>query len=105
MNLSLTIAAAVVVSADSSVVVRVNQVGYLPDAPKIAVACSLVDTDSKSRPFIVRGESGKVVLGPMRVRGAGTFGPCKMTWRLSFSAVRTPGRYVIEFSGASAHVR
>src|SRR5678809_554772 len=105
MNLSLTIAAAVVVSADSSVVVRVNQVGYLPDAPKIAVACSLADADSQPRRFVVRGENGRVVLGPVRVRGAGSFGPCKTTWRLNFTAVRTAGRYVIELSGASAHVR
>src|SRR4029079_5901052 len=105
MNLSLTIAAAVVVSADSSVVVRVNQVGYLPDAPKIAVACSLADADSQPRRFVVRGENGRVVLGPVRVRGAGNFGPCKTTWRLNFTAIRTAGRYVIEFSGASAHVR
>jgi len=105
MNLSLTIAAAVVVSADSSVVVRVNQVGYLPDAPKIAVACSLADADSQPRRFVVRGENGRVVLGPVRVRGAGNFGPCKTTWRLNFTAIRTAGRYVIELSGASAHVR
>src|SRR5678815_600848 len=105
MNLSLTIAAAVVVSADSSVVVRVNQVGYLPDAPKIAVACSLADADSQPQRFVVRGENGRVVLGPVRVRGAGSFGPCKTTWRLNFTAVRTAGRYVIELSGASAHVR
>ena len=62
----------------------------------------VVDTDAAPRRLSVRDENGKVVLGPIRVREAGSFGPCKMTWRLSFTAVRTPGRYVVEFSGAAA---
>ena len=28
-------------AADSSVFIRINQVGYLPDAPKVAVVCAL----------------------------------------------------------------
>ena len=38
MALVLAIAALV---ADSTSFIRVNQVGYLPDAPKVAVVCSL----------------------------------------------------------------
>jgi len=105
MNLSLSIAAVFLAPADSSVVVRVNQVGYLPDAPKVAVACSVGDADSTPRRFSVRSDKGRVVLGPIRVRGSGAFGPCKATWRLNFTAVRAPGRYVIGFQGTSATVR
>src|SRR4029079_16824522 len=105
MSLTLAIATTILISAESSVVVRVNQVGYLPDAPKVAVACSRVHADTLPRRFSVRGENGKVVLGPVRVRGEGSFGPCRATWRLNFTAVHTPGRYIVEFSGASARVR
>ena len=104
-NLSLTVAAVFLLSADSSVAVRVNQVGYLPDAPKVAVACSTAGVDSSPRRFSVRSEKGRVVLGPIAVRDAGPFGPCKATWRLNFTTVRAPGRYVVEFQGASARVR
>src|SRR5687767_260444 len=43
--------------------IRVNQVGYLPDHPKVAVLCSL-DT-ARVRHFAVETESGRHVLGPL----------------------------------------
>jgi endoglucanase len=98
----LTMLIGMALATIDSAVVRVNQVGYLPEAPKIAVACSIDDTDSAPRRFRVRSESGAVVLGPRVARRSGSFGPCKATWRLDFSAVRSPGRYVLEFSGAPA---
>src|ERR1051325_7634067 len=42
--------------------VRVNQLGYLPDAPKTAIVCSLDSVVVKS--FTVQDISGRVVLGP-----------------------------------------
>lgn len=105
MNLSVIVVIGLLGSADSTVVVRVNQVGYLPDAPKVAVACSIADADSATRRFSVRSDAGKVVLGPIRVRAAGPFGPCRTTWRLDFTAVRVPGRYVVEFGDATARAR
>jgi hypothetical protein len=102
MNLTLAMAATVLGSMDSGVVVRVNQVGYLPDAPKIAVACSVADADSAPRRFTVRRVGGATVLGPVTARASGSFGPCKSTWRLNFTPVRASGRYVIEFPGAPA---
>ena len=82
------------VTADSTTFIRVNQVGYLPDAPKVAVACSL---DSARVPtFVVRDEQDRVVLGPRRAERAPGFGPCVVTHRLDFSALRRAGRYHIE---------
>src|SRR6185503_1560859 len=98
----LTMLIGMALATIDSAVVRVNQVGYLPEAPKIAVACSIDDTDSAPRRFRVLTEIGAVVLGPRVARRSGGFGPCKATWRLDFSAVRSPGRYVLEFSGAPA---
>jgi endoglucanase len=73
--------------------VRVNQVGYRPDGPKVAVACSL-DSARVDR-FVVRDERGRTVFGPRRATAAPGFGPCVVTHRLDFSALRVPGRYVI----------
>src|SRR5438067_3901836 len=80
-------------AADSTHFVRVNQVGYLPDAPKVAVVCSL-DGTTVGR-FRVEDERGRVVLRERRAVTGGPLGPCRATERLDFSAVRAPGRYVI----------
>jgi len=82
--------------ADSAFV-RVNQVGYLPDGPKVAVLCSIVPTDSvATRRFVVRDQRGRVAFGPRAAMQSGSFGPCAHTWRLDFSALRANGRYTIE---------
>jgi hypothetical protein len=80
-------------SPDSAAFVRVNQVGYLPDAPKVAVVCALrpVTLDR----FTVEDEHGRVVLGPLRARRDGALGACVETWRLDFGALRRTGRYVV----------
>ena len=79
--------------ATPSLVVRTNQLGYLPRAPKIAVACALDST--RVTTFLVRDSAGRTVLGPRRVRASGMFGPCTESWRLDFSTVRRAGRYII----------
>ena len=80
-------------AADTVTWVRINQVGYLPDAPKVAVACSLDSVRIDS--FVVQDEHGHTVLGPRPAERANGFGPCVVTHRLDFSALRTPGRYHI----------
>src|SRR5512132_958370 len=90
----------VAASVDSSVVIRINQVGYLPDAPKIAVVCATVSSGANRQSFLVRDEAGRVVLGPRSAARTGAFGPCAETWRLDFSAVRKAGRYTIEVGTA-----
>jgi hypothetical protein len=86
-------------SAEPTRVIRVNQLGYLPDAPKTAVMCALPDstpgaaTPPTSVTFIVEDTTGRRVLGPRRVAAAGPFGPCAQTYRLDFSTLRARGRY------------
>lgn len=82
---------------DSASVIRVNQLGYLPAAPKVAVVCSLADV--RLRTFVVRDRSNRVVFGPAKAVAAGAFGPCAATHRLDFSALRAAGKYTIA-SGA-----
>ena len=90
----------VALAAEPRTVIRVNHVGYLPDAPKVAVLCAL-DADSVGRrvAFVVRDDRQRVVIGSGRANPAGSFGPCRETWRLDFTSVRAPGRYTIEASG------
>jgi hypothetical protein len=78
-------------AVDSTTVIRVNQVGYLPDAPKVAVACSLDSVQVAT--FVVRDEHDRVVFGPRPAQRALPFGPCVVTHRLDFTALRRPGRY------------
>ena len=88
-------------SADSATFVRVNQVGYVPDAPKIAVACSL--EPRRIARFSVIDAAGRRVFGPARAKESGAFGPCVSTHRLDFSSLRAPGRYRV-VAGADTSV-
>jgi hypothetical protein len=74
--------------------IRYNQLGYLPDAPKVAVLCSLSERLPAS--FRVHDESGRTVLGPLSVEPAGAFAGCAATARLDFTSLRTSGRFTIE---------
>jgi len=94
-------------SADTSVVIRVNQVGYLPEAPKVAVACVLDSAPifRVAPMFVVRDARDRIVYGPRRAMATGAFGPCVRTFRLDFTAVRQSGRYrVSAFGVTSRHV-
>ena len=88
----LTLVLQTILGSDTSFV-RVNQLGYLPDAPKIAVVCSLAEREIAH--FSVVNTNGRRVLGPLKAVSSGAFGPCVSTHRLDFSRLRTPGRYRI----------
>jgi endoglucanase len=88
---ALVIISATATAGDSAAVIRVNQVGYLPDAPKVAVVCA-VERVSLSR-FTVETANGRVVVGPTKATPSGPFGPCVETWRLNFSRLKTRGLY------------
>jgi endoglucanase len=85
--------AAVAPGADA---IRVNQLGYEPDAPKVAVLCSVAYLVLTR--FSVVDASGTLVLskapGP-----ANRFGPCLTTYRLDFSSIKKPGEYRVLASG------
>lgn len=94
---------AALAAADSATFIRVNQVGYLPDAPKVAVACSL-DSTARLRTFVVRDEHGRVVFGPRAAEPTGAFGPCVITHRLDFSGLSRPGHYRVVAGGLSSSI-
>ena len=93
---------------DNTIAIRVNQVGYLPDAPKVAVACALDSTRAPraARTFLVRDDRGRTVYGPHKVTPTGAFGPCQRTWRLDFTELRRAGRYrIVAFGVTSRELR
>ena len=87
-------------ATDSTSFIRVNQVGYLPDAPKVAVVCSLAPVDIRS--FSVTSATGRIVIRSKRAERGESFGPCAVTHRLDFTSVRTPGSYTITAGTAEA---
>ena len=103
--IALAVSLSLLAAADTSIVIRVNQVGYLPDAPKVAVACGLDSTSRVTRitrTFLVRDDRGRTVYGPRKIESTGSFGPCQRTWRLDFSELRKPGRYRIAAFGVTS---
>jgi len=81
----------------SNDVIRINQLGYLPDGPKTAVFCSL--TNRELTTFRVSDTAGRKVL-ERSAQLAKPFGPCATIYRLDFSSIRTPGNYRIEAGDA-----
>jgi endoglucanase len=78
------------VAADSAPI-RVNQLGYRPELPKVAVVCALAPLKLTS--FTVEDRTGRRILGPLRARRSAPFAACVETWRLDFSSLTTPGAY------------
>ena len=92
MHLSLALATLLATAPDTAVShVRINQLGYRPADSKVAVVCSLRAVELAT--FTVHDEGGRRVLGPLPAQPAPGFGPCAVTHRLDFSALRAPGRY------------
>jgi len=80
-------------AAEDGIWIRVNQIGYLPDDPKIGIL-------SSDRALIGQFQVGDYVgeIGP----DAGGWGPFEHNYRLDFSPLRTPGRYRLRFNGAES---
>ncbi len=85
---------------DTAVAIRVNQLGYRPDALKVAVACALAPRVITS--FRIVDEHNRTVFGPAAVSTRGPFGPCVATYRLDFSPLRRAGVYRIMAAGATS---
>ena len=86
--------------ATSGVAIRVNQLGYRTDAPKVAVVYALEPQVIAT--YRVVDERDRTVLGPSAAEASGTFGPCAATYRLDFSTLRRPGVYRIVAESASS---
>lgn len=78
---------------DTTLYLRANQVGYLTEESKIAIAFS--HTPHRNLRFeIIDVETGKRVWGPeMATRDAGSYGSFEHHYRLDFTGFGKPGRY------------
>ncbi|MFL5522568.1 MAG: glycoside hydrolase family 9 protein [Gemmatimonadaceae bacterium] len=96
MSVPLLLLFAQIAGGPGSAAIRINQLGYLPDAPKVAVYCSLEKAGLTS--FTVTNSQGVKVL-QRQALSAAAFGPCASNYRLDFSSLTTPGEYRIEAGG------
>ncbi|MFL5504340.1 MAG: glycoside hydrolase family 9 protein [Gemmatimonadaceae bacterium] len=95
----LGLSAQVAATAPPAAAIRINQLGYLPDAPKIAVFCAL--GKSELRTFTVTDAAGRQILqrSPLAAK---PFGPCITNYRLDFSSVKATGDYHISAGGITS---
>lgn len=95
----LTCLAAFSSTSESEGWIRVNQLGYLPNALKPAI---LLAKDSTVEPaiFAIRdAESGMIVFTSSAIIRFGSYGAFRQTYRLDFSQFTIPGLYSVECSG------
>lgn len=78
--------------------IRVNQVGYLPEAPKVAVHCA-TDPGVEVASFRVIDAGGETVAGALPAEEGDPLAGCRSVHRLDFSPVTGPGRYRLEAGG------
>jgi endoglucanase len=95
----LFVLAQVAAAAPSVPAIRVNQLGYLPDGPKVAVLCSLTPVEIAE--FTVTDLAGKMMLR-RATSPAKPFGPCVANYRLDFSSVTSAGDYRITAGAATS---
>lgn len=84
--------------------VRINQIGYLPEATKVAVFMS--NEDVKVKGFdLIDAFTGKTVWTSSSVRPTGALGQMKTTCRLDFSGMKTCGAYYVKVLTSGAEAR
>lgn len=95
--------AVIAISASAASWVRVNQLGYLPAATKVAVLLSQNDTVVTAFE-VVDAFTGATVFTGHDLRATGALGTMRATYRLNFSALRTPGSYFLKAGNAVSPV-
>lgn len=84
--------------------IRVNQIGYLPEATKVAVFMS--DETARINGFeLVDAFTGEVAFRSSAVRPTGVLGRMKTTCRLDFSGLKTSGAYYIKVLSSGGETR
>ena len=101
---SIAVLALSAVQAFAGSWVRINQIGYLPEATKVAVFMS--DDAVKVDGFeLVDAFTGDVAWRSDAVRPTGALGQMKTTCRLDFSALKTDGAYYIKVLSSGGETR
>lgn len=101
---SIALLALAAVQAFAGSWVRINQIGYLPEATKVAVFMS--DDAVKVDGFeLVDAFTGDVAWRSDAVRPTGALGQMRTTCRLDFSALKTDGAYYIKVLSSGGETR
>ncbi len=95
--------AAVAMLANAAGWIRINQLGYLPDAKKVAVLMSQ-DAATITEFVLVDAFTGKTAFRSTAVREMGPWGQMRATWRLDFSNFHGDGAYRIVAAGIESPV-
>jgi endoglucanase len=89
------------VKTDSISFIRINLLGYQPNSSKVAVWCS--KTQQSITAFsVVDAVTKKTVFEGKPGQSFGAYGPFVQTYRLNFSSLTQPGRYLIKAGNASS---
>ncbi|WP_232064697.1 glycoside hydrolase family 9 protein [Rhodocytophaga rosea] len=75
--------------------IRINQLGYAPDAVKVAVYGTKMKGGGIKSFELVQANTSKVVLKKEAGKDFGAYGPFKSAFRLDFSQFKTPGTYYL----------
>ena len=101
---SMAILSLAAVQAFAGSWIRVNQIGYLPEATKVAVFMS--DETAQINGFeLVDAFTGEVAFSSSSVRPTGVLGHMKTTCRLDFSGLKTSGAYYIKVLSSGGETR
>lgn len=101
---SIAILSLAAVQAFAGSWIRVNQIGYLPEATKVAVFMS--DETAQINGFeLVDAFTGEVAFSSSAVRPNGVLGRMKTTCRLDFSGLKTNGAYYIKVLSSCGETR
>jgi hypothetical protein len=99
------VAAVLSMPAVASVRVLVDQVGYEPQATKVALVAGTAGDAAPETFALIDVASGKTVLDGRLKRAGDVYDWRGMTfWSADFSARREPGRYVLRISSAGEQV-
>ncbi len=84
-------------------VIRVNQLGYLPETIKVAVFGA--KTNTKIISFTLHeANTNKKVFHSENPDAKGAYGPFESTYRLNFSDFKIPGAYYVQANGVKSPV-
>lgn len=101
---SIALLALAAVQAFAGSWVRINQIGYLPEATKVAVFMSNEAVQVNGFE-LVDAFAGEAVWRSDAVRPMGALGQMKTTCRLDFSALKTDGAYYIKVLSSGGETR
>lgn len=79
--------------------IRINLLGYLPDGHKTAIWCGKRDQIIAAF-YVIEVSTGATVLKGNTGPAMGAYGPFAQTYRLNFSRLKKPGRYIIRAGDA-----